>query len=76
MVKTMLNTVPRMPKNDHDIQAATDAVNAQAAVLNQLADEHSALAEAMALKGEQCQRAHSHLTTLLDRKARLVRGEA
>lgn len=76
MIRTMLNTVCRMPKNDQDIQAATDAVNAQAAVVNQLCNEHVELVKARAVKAEQCYRAQDHLATLMQRRDRLRRGEA
>ena len=45
-----------------------DAIKAQTAVVNQLADEHAELQNAQAVKGEQLRRAHEELTALLIRQ--------
>lgn len=45
-----------------------DAIRAQAAAINQLADEHAELRNQMAVKGELLQRAHADLTNMLARR--------
>lgn len=46
-----------------------DAIRAQQAVVNQLADEHAEAHNTMTVKGEQLRRAHADLTALLIRQA-------
>lgn len=49
--------------------ALADAIKAQMAVVNQLADEHAELQNAQAVKGEALHRAHGELTALLLRQS-------
>jgi hypothetical protein len=46
-----------------------DAIRAQRAVVDQLADEHAEAHAAMAAKGEQLMQAHATLDKLLTQKA-------
>lgn len=51
-----------------DSTPLADAIRAQQAVVNQLADEHAEAHNTMTVKGEQLRRAHAELTALFIRQ--------